>query len=52
VNCVRINGSYPQKEFEADMFESDIKKLKKLNALGRKDFADYEAILKTTFNWI
>lgn len=51
VSCVRINDSYPQEEYATDMLESDISKLKKLNALGRESFSKCERDLRATFGW-
>ena len=51
VPCVRINEAFPQQEFETDLLESDLDKLRKLNALGRESFAKYEQPLKTMFGW-
>ncbi len=50
VECVRINDVFPQDEYAADLLESDIDKLKKLNALGRQSFSKYEKELKAKFN--
>jgi patatin-like phospholipase/acyl hydrolase len=51
VSCVRINESFSQDEYATDLLESDINKLKKLNALGRRSFSNYENELKTKFGW-
>jgi patatin-like phospholipase/acyl hydrolase len=51
IACVRINDAYPQKDFETDLLESNLDKLKKLNALGRESFARYEQSLKGVFRW-
>jgi patatin-like phospholipase/acyl hydrolase len=51
VECVRINDVFPQDEYAADLLESDIDKLKKLNALGRQSFSKCEKDLRTKFGW-
>lgn len=51
VSCVRINDSFSQEEYATDMLESDINKLKKLNALGRESFSKCEKDLKEKFGW-
>lgn len=51
VSCVRINDAYSQQEHATDMLESNIDKLKKLNALGRESFSKYERELKDKFGW-
>jgi len=49
--CVRINDSFSQNEYATDMLESDIAKLRKLNALGRESFSKAERNLKAQFGW-
>lgn len=51
VACVRINDAFSQQEFATDLLESDINKLKKLNALGRESFSRCEKDLRAKFNW-
>lgn len=51
VECVRINEVFPQTEYAADLLESDIAKLKKLNSLGRESFSKYEKDLRAKFGW-
>ena len=51
ISCVRINDAYSQEEYATDMLESDINKLKKLNALGRESFSRCERELKARFGW-
>jgi len=51
VQTVRINDSFPQKEYETDLLESDREKLIKLNSLGRESFAKQEGQLKAVFGW-
>src|SRR5205085_5305234 len=51
VSCVRINDAFSQQEYATDMLESDIDKLKKLNALGRESFSKCERALKEKFEW-
>lgn len=51
VSCVRINDPFSQEEYATDMLESDINKLKKLNALGRESFSKCERDLKAKFGW-
>jgi predicted acylesterase/phospholipase RssA len=51
IDCIRINDSFPQQEFETDMLEADPNKLRKLNALGSTSFARHERDLKRLFGW-
>lgn len=51
ITCVRINDAYSQEEYATDLLESDINKLKKLNALGRESFSKCERELKAKFGW-
>lgn len=51
IACVRINEAYPQKDFETDLLESDLDKLKKLNSLGRESFAKHERSIREIFGW-
>lgn len=51
ITCVRINDAYSQEEYATDLLESDINKLKKLNALGRESFSRCERELKVKFGW-
>lgn len=51
IPCVRINESFPQKEYETDLLESDIEKLQKIQTLGRSSFGKYEKDVKSTFGW-
>ncbi len=51
VSCILINDPFSQQEFATDMLESDIAKLRKLNALGRESFSKREKELKAEFGW-
>lgn len=51
ISAIRINDSFPQNDYQADMLESDPIILKKLNALGRESFAKHESALKALFGW-
>ena len=51
VATVRIDDSFPQKEYETDLLEADREKLVKLNSLGRESFARQERELKVVFGW-
>jgi hypothetical protein len=51
VTCVRINDAYSQREYATDLLESDLNKLKKINALGRESFSKAEKELKKKFGW-
>ncbi|MGA2914770.1 MAG: patatin-like phospholipase family protein [Sedimentisphaerales bacterium] len=42
IACVRINEAYPQPEYATDLLESDLRKLRVLQNLGRDSFAKYE----------
>jgi predicted acylesterase/phospholipase RssA len=42
IACVRINEAYAQPEYATDLLDSDVKKLRKLNTLGRESFAKFE----------
>jgi hypothetical protein len=46
IACVRISEAYPQPEYATDLLESDEKKLKVLQSLGRDSFAKYEKQIK------
>jgi predicted patatin/cPLA2 family phospholipase len=48
IACIRISDSYPQPEYATDLLESDEKKLKVLQSLGRDSFAKYERQIKDT----
>jgi uncharacterized protein len=51
ITCVRINDAFSQQEHATDMLESNIDKLKRINALGRVSFSKYERELKEKFGW-
>jgi patatin-like phospholipase/acyl hydrolase len=51
ITCVRINDAFSQQEHATDLLESNIDKLKKINALGRVSFSKYERELKENFGW-
>ena len=51
IAAIRINDSFPQDEYQTDMLECNLSKLKKLNALGRESFARNESALKKLFGW-
>jgi uncharacterized protein len=51
VSCVRINDAFTQNEYATDLLESDISKLRRLNALGRESFSKCERELKEKFGW-
>lgn len=42
IACIRINDSYPHKEYATDLLERDIEKLRKLFVLGRESFAQHK----------
>ena len=42
IKCVRVNESYPDKQYATNLFEYDSTKLEKLYQLGRESFAIYE----------
>jgi patatin-like phospholipase/acyl hydrolase len=46
VACVRVNESYTQPEYSTDLLESDKRKLRKLNVLGRDSFAKKEGEIR------
>jgi patatin-like phospholipase/acyl hydrolase len=48
IACVRVSEAYPQPEYATDLLESDEKKLKVLQSLGRDSFAKYEKQIKDT----
>lgn len=43
VDCVRINDTFAERDYETDLLESDTTKLEKLYQLGRESFARNEA---------
>ena len=51
VSCVRINDAFSQQDYATDLLESDLDKLKKINALGRESFFKAEKELKEKFGW-
>ncbi len=51
IPCVRINGTFLQDDFATNLLESNIDKLKKINALGKESFSHQEVQLKTIFGW-
>ena len=51
VDCVRVNETYSQPEYSTDLLESDEKKLKKLNVLGRESFAKHERSIRKTLHF-
>lgn len=51
VSCVRINDAFSQQDYATDLLESDLEKLKKINALGRESFSKAEKDLKAKFGW-
>jgi predicted acylesterase/phospholipase RssA len=51
IETVRINDTFTQDEYAANLLTSDIATLRKLNALGRHSFSKCEPDLKAKFGW-
>jgi hypothetical protein len=47
IKCVRIDDSYTDSQYETDLLEADLVKLRKIFVLGRESFRNFEKDVET-----